>query len=444
MRQMLLRPDSEPEEILSLFDKRPTVIRPGLDRIKSALSLLGSPAEKTPRIVIAGTNGKGTTSGMIWRMLSSMGMRAGLFTSPHLVEFRERFSVSGLTIGNDQIVDLILKLKDQLSPALWSDLTFFEINTILAFLLFEQTKTDVNVLEIGMGGRLDCVNVYDPDVAVITSIGFDHMEFLGHTLTGIAREKAGIMRPGRPVVWCARGWADDEADNAIMSFARDLKARVVRAEHPSDELLPRSLRSRPLYFHKNFQLAKAALLEFFAARGSKTPEHHGDIDFVELFDRDGAPWPVTFVGRFDLVTVVKGDISVRILLDVCHNPHGAAALASELSIGFGKKGGLNCLISVLSDKDAAGIWTALKGNIDEVIPFRSSSPRSWQVLPGEMEGPKIGSLCENFAVAWSDAVARNSWRGDAPWLICGSVAAVGEVLGYWREHGWMVKRVLPD
>ena len=185
---MSLRPNSEPEEILALFDKRPTVIRPGLDRIKSALSMLGRPAENTPRIVVAGTNGKGTTSGMIWRMLSSIGLRAGLFTSPHLIEFRERFSVSGQTIGNDQIVDLILKLKNQVSPALWSELTFFEINTILAFLLFEQMKTDVNVLEVGMGGRLDCVNVYDPDVAVITSIGFDHMEFLGHTLSAIARE----------------------------------------------------------------------------------------------------------------------------------------------------------------------------------------------------------------------------------------------------------------
>lgn len=441
---MSLRPDTEPEEILALFDKRPTVIRPGLDRIESALSMLGRPAENTPRIVIAGTNGKGTTSGMIWRMLSSIGLRAGLFTSPHLIEFRERFSVSGQTIGNDQIVDLILKLKNQISPALWSELTFFEINTILAFLLFEQMKTDVNVLEVGMGGRLDCVNVYDPDVAVITSIGFDHMEFLGHTLTAIAREKSGIMRTGRPVVWCARGWADDEADDAIMSFAYDLKAKFVRAEQPSDKQLPQSLRSRPLFFHRNFQLAKAALQEFFAGSSDKALKRHAHIDYAQVFDRDGAPWPVTFTGRFDSLTVAKGGKSVGVLLDVCHNPHGASALAGEISRAFGKKGGLKCLISVLSDKDAAGIWTALKGNIDEAIPFRSSSPRSWQVLPVGMEDVKVGPLRENFAVAWSDALANHSWRERSPWLICGSVAAVGEVFKYWRDHGWVVKRVLSD
>lgn len=441
---MSSRPESEPEEILALFDKRPTVIRPGLDRIRSALYLLGMPAEKTPRIVIAGTNGKGTTSGMIWRMLSAMGLRAGLFTSPHLVEFRERFSVSGVTIENKQIVDLILKLKNSLSETLWSELTFFEINTILAFLLFEQMNTDVNVLEVGMGGRLDCVNVYDPDVAVITSIGFDHMEFLGNTLTAIAREKAGIMRAGRPVVWCAKNWVDKEADDAIISAAQALPAKVIRAEQPSLDNLPRSVRERPLFFQRNFQLAKAALQGFFAAQRHLYQKVLNDVDYAKIFDHESAPWPVTFTGRFDALNVTKEERSVGVLLDVCHNPHGASALAGALSRDFGKQGGLKCLISVLSDKDAAGIWTALKGNIDEVIPFRSSSPRSWQVLPGEMGGPKVESLRENFSVAWCDALACDSWRECSPWLICGSVAAVGEVLKYWRDHGWIVKRVSSD
>jgi folylpolyglutamate synthase/dihydropteroate synthase len=142
--------------------------------------------------------------------------------------------------------------------------------------------------------------------------------------------------------------------------------------------------------------------------------------------------------------VAQGGESVSVLLDVCHNPHGASALAGEISRVFGKKAGLNCLISVLSDKDAAGIWTALKGNIVEAIPFRSSAPRSWQVLPVGMGDEKVGPLRENFAVAWIEALANTLWREGSPWLICGSVAAVGEVLKYWRDHGWVVTRVSSD
>jgi folylpolyglutamate synthase/dihydrofolate synthase len=176
---------------------------------------------------VAGTNGKGTTSGMIWRLLSAAGFKVGLFTSPHLSEFRERITVSGHDVTNTLLVESITRIRKQLKPELWADLTFFEINTLLAFMVFEQLETEINVLEVGLGGRLDCVNVYDPDVAVITSIGLDHMEFLGDSLTLIAREKAGIMREGRPVIWCAEQWAEPEADVAITAVAKEVGAMIV-------------------------------------------------------------------------------------------------------------------------------------------------------------------------------------------------------------------------
>jgi dihydrofolate synthase / folylpolyglutamate synthase len=434
----------QPTEILELFEKRAGVIKPGLDRITKALDLIGYPGRDTPSIVVAGTNGKGTTSGMIWRMLSAAGAKAGLFTSPHLTEFRERICVSGVEISNTLLVERIIELKEILPDALWDELTFFEINTILAFMVFEQQKTDVNVLEIGLGGRLDSVNVYDPDVAVITSIGLDHTEYLGSTLTAVAREKAGIMRRGRPVIWCAREWVDEEADAAITASAEAVGAQLIRAEEPRLEDLPVLLRMRPFFFQRNFQLAKEAL-KAFLSQGKLRPSTIFDSKKIcQFYDSPQAPWPVSFTGRFDLVTVTKGDYTIKIILDVCHNPHGAATLARGLRESglLQREGKIYCLLSVLADKDAAGIWEALKGNIKDVIAFRSASDRSWESLPPKMVNDGVIDLLANFDTAWMKALSQPDWRQSMPWLLCGSVAMVGEVLDYWRKNGWLLDRKL--
>jgi folylpolyglutamate synthase/dihydropteroate synthase len=163
----------------------------------------------------------------------------------------------------------------------------------------------------------------------------------------------------------------------------------------------------------------------------------------DLFDSPAAPWPVTFNGRFDLITVSKGSDRIKVLLDVCHNPHGALALkqALEHSDVPGLNGKLNCLFSVLADKDAAGIWVALKCKIGNVIAFRSSSTRSWVNLPQEMQADGVGDLLASFDAAWTRALSQDDWRSKSPWLICGSVAMVGEVLSYWHKNGWRVDRV---
>jgi dihydrofolate synthase/folylpolyglutamate synthase len=393
--------------------------------------------------VVAGTNGKGTTSGMIWRLLSAAGFKVGLFTSPHLSEFRERITVSGHDVANTLLVESITRIRKQLKPELWAELTFFEINTLLAFMVFEWLETEINVLEVGLGGRLDCVNVYDPDVAVITSIGLDHMEFLGDSLTLIAREKAGIMREGRPVIWCAEHWAELEADVAITTMAKEVGAKLRRAEETKLDERPKSLQKRPLFIQRNFQLARAAVVEILTQiRSSHLDDPHLK-NLSDLFDSPAAPWPVTFNGRFDLITVSKGSDRIKVLLDVCHNPHGALALkqALEHSDVPGLNGKLNCLFSVLADKDAAGIWVALKCKIGNVIAFRSSSTRSWVNLPQEMQADGVGDLLASFDAAWTRALSQDDWRSKSPWLICGSVAMVGEVLSYWHKNGWRVDRV---
>jgi len=432
----------EPLEILELFNKRATIIKPGLSRIQAALELLGHPSLSIPRIVIAGTNGKGTTSGMIWRLLAAAGLRVGLFSSPHLVEFRERITISGGEVSNQTIVDSIKNLKKQLPPELWDELSFFEINTILAFLIFEDRKTDVNVLEVGLGGRLDCVNVYDPHVAVITSIGLDHTEYLGNSLAQIAREKAGIMRSGAPVIWCAPGWADQEADDSIRNVAKQLGARLTVANEVDLECLPKSFSGRPSFIKRNFLLARAAVREFLNSELADAFPRHSIDELVAKFDSPQLPWPVTFNGRFDLLRVSKGPHTRVVLLDVCHNPHGANALRVALEetgiISHGQR--LNCLISVLADKDAAGIWGEIKGKISEVIPFRIASVRSWS----QVDRGIPGLLMESFEQAWSEALDRASWQSKDPWLVFGSVAAVGEVFGYWQRAGWSMERINLD
>ena len=446
MPQMSPSHSQEPVEILALFNKRPTDVRPGLDRIFEALDLLGRPSSRTPKITVAGTNGKGTTCGMIWRLLALKGLRVGLFTSPHLVEFRERISVSGCEVSNKLLVNHINSIKAKLPQKLWDDLTFFEINTILAFLVFDDLKTDLNVLEVGLGGRLDCVNVYDPEVSVITSIGLDHTEYLGSSLASIAREKAGIMRPGRPIVFWAHGWSDKEADDAVVEAATQTDAICVRASDPSADSQPQSLLSRPRFIRQNFQLARQAVHEYLT-RNAASREPLCNVDhLVSRYDSPTAPWPVTFTGRFDCLTVSRQATKIKVLLDVCHNPHGAKALAAgiDYSKWAGSSGKLNCLISILSDKDVTGIWGALEGKIKEVIPFRINSPRSWAQPPQEMREVMIGGIRESFSTAWKDALERKSWQTDVPWLICGSVAAVGEVLDYWLKEGWQIDRVLPN
>ncbi len=432
----------EPVEILELFDKRATVIKPGLERITRAFDIIGWPARRTPCFVVAGTNGKGSTCGFLFRLLAAAGIRVGMFSSPHLIEFRERFSISDADVSNAILVNHIKNIKKMLPETLWAELTFFEINTLLAARVFDEFQTDVNVWEVGLGGRLDCVNVFDADVAIITSIGLDHQEYLGTTHGQIAQEKAGIMRPGKPIVWGGVGSSEREAHDTILDCAKKIGANVILSK--KHEIGPPSklLAHYPSFLLNNFHTAMTAL-DVFADSGACSKLSRGSLSkAVADFDKPQLPWPVTLNGRFELITVQKGDVRQDLLIDVCHNPHGARALNHALEetgvVPFGSK--RPCLISVLSDKDASGIWAEIRGKISEVIRFKIPSSRSWHEQDHRIEGP----MMESFQSAWDLALSRKSWQTQSPWLIFGSVAAVGDVLSYFRSDGWSVVRKVRD
>ena len=210
------------ESIDYLYNSRPpfhqvgaAAYKPGLENTLRLMAHVGNPHEKLRAIHVAGTNGKGSTSHLIAAALQASGLKVGLFTSPHLVSLTERIRINGRPIEEARIADFIEKNKDFLDEIQPS---FFETMTALAFAYFVEEKVDIAVVETGLGGRLDSTNVLTPILSVITNIGFDHTEFLGNTLTKIAREKAGIIKPNIPVVI---GESHPQTMNVFLDRARE-------------------------------------------------------------------------------------------------------------------------------------------------------------------------------------------------------------------------------
>ena len=177
-----------------------------LDRVSRFLDGLGRPAERFRALLVTGTNGKGSVSTYLSSALSHMGFRTGLYTSPHLVRVEERIKIDGAQIPEETLTSLVGFLKEKVDEAiskgvLPQPLTFFELLTVAAFLWFKEEKVDWAVLEIGLGGRLDATNVVNPEASVITTVALDHTQILGKTVAQIAREKAGIVKPGKPVIF---------------------------------------------------------------------------------------------------------------------------------------------------------------------------------------------------------------------------------------------------
>lgn len=205
-----------------LYNSRPpfhqvgaAAYKPGLGNTLRLMAHVGNPHERLRTVHVAGTNGKGSTSHLIAAVLQASGLKVGLFTSPHLVDLHERIRINGQPIAEERVVDFVERNRefmDKLQPS------FFETMTAMAFACFVEQNVDIAVVEVGLGGRLDSTNVLTPILSVITNIGFDHMEFLGDTLPKIAREKAGIIKPGVP---CVIGESHPQTMNVFLERARE-------------------------------------------------------------------------------------------------------------------------------------------------------------------------------------------------------------------------------
>ena len=227
------------ETIQYLYDSVPMFQRVGASAYKSGLENtyaldehFGHPHRKFRTIHVAGTNGKGSVSHTLAAILQTAGYKVGLYTSPHLLDFRERIRINGEKISEDYVVDFVAQEKDFFEPLHPS---FFELTTAMAFKYFAEQKVDVAVIEVGLGGRLDCTNIIQPDLSIITNISLEHTQFLGDTLEKIADEKAGIIKPGVPAVI---GETTPETKPVFLQKAKEANAPLYFAEENGREDFP--------------------------------------------------------------------------------------------------------------------------------------------------------------------------------------------------------------
>jgi dihydrofolate synthase/folylpolyglutamate synthase len=337
----------------------PQSIDLGLDRLRLVLDRLGWRQPKVPVITIAGTNGKGSVSGYCAAILAAAGWRVGTFTSPHLRDYRERIRIHDRLVGAAELVSAFERIESARGEA---SLTFFEFNTIAALLVFEAAQLDAWVLEIGMGGRLDAVNVVDPDVAVVVSIGFDHQEFLGATIEAIAREKAGIFRQGRPAVLGSREMPDivEDMARAIGAPLKRLGTEYTCAREEGGTWHFRGRRWNLPHLpapalmgdtqYANAATAIAALEEIDARSSIPAAAVAQGLERVQL------------TARFQVIAPATPAAPTWIL-DVAHNPAAARVLACNLR-DHPSGGRTLAVCGILADKDALGVVAELSDRID--------------------------------------------------------------------------------
>lgn len=325
-------------------------IQLGLERIRTVAQRMGLLHLPVPVLTVGGTNGKGSTCAMLTRILQVQGYKVGTYTSPHLQHYNERIAIDGVPVADDVIVAAFRAI-DKARDAI--NLTYFEFGTLAAVWCFLQAKVDVMVLEVGMGGRLDACNLWDADVAIITSISLDHMEWLGNTREAIGREKAGIMRPGKPVI-CG----DPDPPASISQEAARLGARLLQYGRGfTADALP------PLSLVGEFQRYNAACV--VTALRELAPVLPVSPEAI----RAGLA-STTLSGRMQRVQTAP-----EVLLDVAHNPAAAQALANWLQKNP-VAGKTFAIFSILGDKDIAGVVQAMQPCADTWFLFPLASRRA--------------------------------------------------------------------
>jgi dihydrofolate synthase/folylpolyglutamate synthase len=400
-------------------------IKPGLERISALLSVLGNPQNSFRSIHVAGTNGKGSVCSMTASILKEAGFQTGLYTSPHLIKFNERIAVSGKTISERELIEAAREVKAASKRARLTDITFFEFTTAMAFLHFKRKKAEFAVVETGMGGRLDATNLVLPMVSVITNIALDHTDWLGSTIKEIAAEKAGIIKPGVPVITGERArtglsvirTAAKKAASSVYVMGRDFHAEGECASFSYSGLygglMGLKLRLSGGHQVRNASLALAAV-ETLRAQGVSVHERAIRKGLRE------ASWP----GRFEVIS--KRPL---IVLDGAHNAAGAASLKEALSTL--KKKRLILVIGIMSDKDIDGIMKELVPDSDLVITTRPLGERS-ATLPALMNaaykyGKPVGGV-ESVKDACKKALSLAS-PADCV-CVTGSLFTVGEARAY--------------
>ncbi|HYL18405.1 MAG TPA: bifunctional tetrahydrofolate synthase/dihydrofolate synthase [Burkholderiales bacterium] len=414
-------PASDLASWLSYLERlHPATIELGLERVARVRDRLAL-APPFPLITVGGTNGKGSTCAMLESVLKSAGYRVGCYASPHLLRYNERVRIGGIEVADAALVAAFERVEQARGDI---SLSYFEFGTLAAVLLFQNARLDVAVLEVGLGGRLDAVNAFEPDCAVVVSIGLDHTDYLGPTLGHIGYEKAGIFRAGKPAVV-----AETEPPATLLEHAQKIGADLHLIDRDfgyvagelqwqfwdwrgkRDGLPLPALRGR-------YQLANAsAALAALNSLRDRLPVDMGAIrrGLVE----------VDLPGRFQ---VVPGRPAV--ILDVAHNPHAALRLAENLE-RMRPRGRRLAVFAMLKDKDIEGVIAAVRAQVDEwlVAPLPGARGADLARMREALRAASVTAPVESFAsVAAALERARERAGADDKILVFGSFYTVADAL----------------
>ena len=388
----------------------PPAYRSGLDSIKLLDLYLGYPHKNFKSIHIAGTNGKGSTSHMIASVLQAAGYKTGLYTSPHLLDFKERVKVNGIEISPDEVVIFINSNKSYFEK---EKFTFFEISVALAFWYFSKVKVDYAIIEVGLGGRLDATNIITPVLSIITNIGLDHTQFLGKTHKKIAFEKAGIIKNRIPIIV---GEKDIKTEDTFIEISRKLNA--------------------PLYFVKNTSANFTSDLKgFYQIKNIQTVitafNHLPDINLDNSIIKKGLNRVVENTGLKGRWQVVQN--SPKVILDIGHNREALTLISQQLSeisygklylvMGFIKEREINSLLS-LFPKEANFYLSS--PNIERAMPLK--------ILKSFLESSDLKiNYFKSIPIAYKMAIS-NSGPDDLI-FVTGSTFVVADILEYLEMKG---------
>jgi dihydrofolate synthase/folylpolyglutamate synthase len=386
----------------------------GLENTRKLAAMAGSPQEKLRFIHVAGTNGKGSTCAMLESIYREAGLRVGLFTSPHLVSFAERIQVNRRLIPETDVVRLVERMQELLKNfPIEAHPTFFEVVTVMALMWFAEQHCDLVIWETGLGGRLDATNIVTPLASVITNIQFDHERWLGNSLSDIAREKAGIIKPGVPVVSGAEG---EEVLGVIRATAAGQDSALTLVTRADAGLL-RDIQLPLLGAHQRFNAAVALAV----VRLLQDVLPVGEAQWRSGLEK--VNWP----GRLQLVSLPGGR---RMLLDGAHNPAGAETLRDVLADSFaGTRRAL--ILGILEDKDWRKMCEILAPMADRVLVVPVGSERT---LPAETlaaQCRQVNSALEvKSCASLADALQAVS---EEPFVvIAGSLYLMGEAMELLR------------
>ena len=420
-----------------------------LEHMRLLLQAMDHPERRFPSVLIAGTNGKGSTAATLASILRASGVKTGLYTSPHLVRINERIRINGKEIGDDDFAELHGKI-DRAAETLvekkelpWHP-SFFEMMTAIAFEYFSREQVDLAVLEVGMGGRLDATNVVEPRVSVITDISLDHQKFLGNTVSEIAREKAGIIRRGGPVVTLPQ---QPEANDVIGNAILEMEARAVNAVPFVPPVSPGSFEylvpsteqngSRHLYRYPVQVMGEQILVETPLVGRHQLRNVALAIAAAEELNRQGfssikaksiesgireTHWP----GRFQVIAARPG--WPEIVIDVAHNPAGAWALRSALSERYEDRP-LIFVFGAMRDKAISEMTEILFPLADRVIATRPGNPRAASPEEIQQAGARTGVDIDAVEdVEGAVELARLLAKAGTVVVITGSIYLVGELM----------------